>query len=274
MMMRTIITLVIVLVCGFAFAGDGQVEIGPTSSFPIVINQSGSYHLTADLTVSSVSANAIEITADNVTLDLGGHVIRGPGGATSTGIGIYANNVHNVSLHDGTLTGFKYGTYLSSSSASTGGGHRLRDLTGSDCDYTAIWFERGTARDCVTHSSSVGFTCYHCAVQNVHSFGNSIGLELIDASVVTCTASENTGYGFSTGNAVLTGCVATNNENHGIQANSGTAVIGCSVVSNGGAGIDINGAGVNVVNSTGVANTGGNVTNCGVASGCHHNYLP
>jgi hypothetical protein len=257
-----------------AAAGGARFQIGLTTSFPIVIDQPGSYVLTADLTVWSTSDNAIDITVDDVTLDLGGHVIRGPGGATSTGTGIYANDVHNVTLHSGTITGFKYGVYLSSTSASDGGGHRLRDLTGSDCDYTAIWFERGTARDCVTHGSSTGLLCRHCAVLNAQSFDNGIGFELVDASAVNCTATDNTAYGFETGYATLTGCVANHNGNHGIHANAGTAVIGCSVTNNTGLGIDIAGAGVNVVNSTGVGNDGGNIDDCGVGSGCHQNYLP
>jgi hypothetical protein len=257
-----------------AAAGGSRFHIGPTASFPIVIDQPGSYVFTADLTVWSSSANAVEIEVDHVTLDLAGHVIRGPGGSISTGTGIYANDVHNVTIHSGTVTGFKYGILLSSTSASSGGGHRLHDLTGSDCDYAAIRFSRGTARDCVTHGSSTGLGCEHCTVLNCQSFDNLIGFELIDAAAVNCTATENTGYGFAAGNATLTGCVASFNENHGIQANSGTAVIGCSVANNTGLGIDINSAGVNVVNSTGIGNDGGNISNCGVASGCHQNYLP
>jgi len=76
------------------FCADGQIKIGQTSSttFPITISSSGSYVLTSNLNVSSTSANAITIDADNVTIDLNGHAIIGPGEEIGTGSGIYANN--------------------------------------------------------------------------------------------------------------------------------------------------------------------------------------
>ena len=62
-----------------AYGVDGQIKITQPDSFPIVIDQSGSYVLTRTITVSTIDANGIEINADNVTLNLNGHPLIGPG---------------------------------------------------------------------------------------------------------------------------------------------------------------------------------------------------
>ena len=60
-----------------AYGVDGQIKIAQTAgtTFPITINEPGSYVLTSNLIVAT--GNAININADNVTLDLNGHTIHG-----------------------------------------------------------------------------------------------------------------------------------------------------------------------------------------------------
>ena len=98
------------------FAGDGVLEInqacavntgcfsGDTLGFPVTIDGSAgrSYRLTGDLVVPDENTDGIFVTADLVTIDLGGFGIRGPvtcNGSTGavicdpagTGIGIHAH---------------------------------------------------------------------------------------------------------------------------------------------------------------------------------------
>ena len=56
---------------GFALPGDA-------SGFPITIARKGSYRLSSNITVPDANTTAIEITADNVSLDLNGFTISGP----------------------------------------------------------------------------------------------------------------------------------------------------------------------------------------------------
>src|SRR5262245_37418853 len=56
---------------GFVTSGDGP-------GFPVTLSQPGSYRLSGNLIVPDVNTTAIEITADGVTLDLGGFSIIGP----------------------------------------------------------------------------------------------------------------------------------------------------------------------------------------------------
>ena len=67
---------------------------------PIVINQSGSYYLTEDVTAIPDN-NAITISASNVTLDLNGFTVNG-NLEVNDGHGIYITGV-NVTVRNGTV---------------------------------------------------------------------------------------------------------------------------------------------------------------------------
>jgi hypothetical protein len=105
-------------------AVDGQVLISQASvtaagGFPYRITQSGSYKLSSNIIVSGFDTDAIQIFADNVTLDLNGFSITGPWFAASghvNGTGIYSPN-SNITISNGKTTGFPQGIFLKGSSA-------------------------------------------------------------------------------------------------------------------------------------------------------------
>src|SRR3954454_3804301 len=74
----------------------------PISSLPFVISTSGSYYVTGNLTGLS-GQHGISVNADNVTVDLGGFDLVGPGGA-ATGIRVQNSHV-NVTIRNGTVRG-------------------------------------------------------------------------------------------------------------------------------------------------------------------------
>jgi hypothetical protein len=89
-----------------ASAVDGVREINQSnvSGNPTVlhiIDQPGSYRLTSDLAVPA-GRNGIDINADDVTLDLNGFTIRGPGGAGTTR-GIALGTGTNIEIRNGTV---------------------------------------------------------------------------------------------------------------------------------------------------------------------------
>ena len=62
---------------------------------------SGSYYLTGNVNIST-GANGITISGSNVTIDLNGFTLTGPG--SGFGSGIYLNSgVSNVSIFNGTI---------------------------------------------------------------------------------------------------------------------------------------------------------------------------
>ena len=86
-------------------------EISQPSSFPITISSSGSYKLTGNITCSTNNVNAITITADNVTLDLNGFTITGPGyshGDSGNGIQIGSGTaIYNITITNGNIKNFR-----------------------------------------------------------------------------------------------------------------------------------------------------------------------
>jgi parallel beta-helix repeat protein len=78
-------------------ANNGNVTSGDAPGFPVTISRSGRYLLTTNLTVPNANTTAIEITVDNVTLDLNGFTISNSGTLEpGTGIGVSVNDTNRV----------------------------------------------------------------------------------------------------------------------------------------------------------------------------------
>jgi hypothetical protein len=105
-------------------AEAGGVTAGDAAGFPITISQPGSYRLMGNLMLTDPNVNAIEITADNVTLDLNGFSIATP--VTCSGVGaafncsvvgqqghgIYSINRSYTTVRNGQVRGFRSGVLL------------------------------------------------------------------------------------------------------------------------------------------------------------------
>ena len=67
----------------------GGITPGDDPGFPATISVAGSYRLTSNLVVPA-GVNGIEITGENVTIDLNGFTIAGPS-TREIGSGVFAN---------------------------------------------------------------------------------------------------------------------------------------------------------------------------------------
>jgi hypothetical protein len=103
-----------------ARAQAGSVTPTDLPGFPVTLAAPGSYVLTGNLNVSDVNVSAIEITSDNVTLDLNGFVLSGitnctgDGGAITcspqgSGVGVLAISREGIVIRNGSVTGFGSG---------------------------------------------------------------------------------------------------------------------------------------------------------------------
>ncbi len=77
---------------------------------PTVITAAGEYVVANDFSVPAETGDGIVIEADDVMLDLGGHVITGPG--NKSGRAIVANGADRVRVSNGTLATFGIGVAL------------------------------------------------------------------------------------------------------------------------------------------------------------------
>ena len=218
---------------GFAADGRGEIDmvaVSDAGGFPFVIAQPGSYVLTGDLRVANANTTAIQITADDVTLDLNGFSISGVTECSSTttvttcsptgsGIGIdISSTATNVAVRNGTVRGM--GSLGISSSPS---GTRIEELQ-------------------VVSNGSSGLslgpdaTITGCKA----SRNQSIGLEANDGSLFARNATADNGFfGFSVFDySVLSGNTGTNNHADGIDALLANVIRNSTSNSSTGIGID------------------------------------
>ncbi len=228
-----------------ALAQDGVVPIGAnpdrypfvgvipgvcTTSFPIMICQSGSYRLTSNIQIKDRATTAIQITADNVTLDLNGFAISGPvtctagtyplecspGGAT-TGIGITSEK-KNITVTNGTVRGMgSHGIQLNGAGARVEGVHVESNI------HTGILINGLVTRSTVTANGAIGIYVPQAGTttisQNTVTHNGSDGVSG-GALVVDNTISYNGGNGISGGLSAINN-VVFRNKNFGIWMNSG-----------------------------------------------------
>lgn len=120
-MVLALMALGMILADGSAFAQTAAPVIAatPITRVPYIIKKPGHYLLKKDLVFTptvAASGQAITIAADDVTLDLGGHVISSsaPQDATNTtrGVGLASAPTIHTTIRNGVLRNFNHGILL------------------------------------------------------------------------------------------------------------------------------------------------------------------
>ena len=210
------------------------------NAYSFVISQPGSYYLTTNL-VGVSGKNGIEITANNVTLDLKGFALQLQGGSPSplgeNGIDIPGAQT-NITVRNGTISGWGF---CDVSSASSSMNLVLERLNVSD-SFLGISIAAGMVRDCNSQNTASGGidvfvsgSVSGCSAQNN---GAGYGIQAVSGNVSGCTADNNNGNGIYVSGGNVSGCTADNNNGTGIYDWGGT-VTGCSVQGNNGYGISV-----------------------------------
>ena len=228
-----------------AGAVDGTIEINQAkvlavSGFPFIISNPGSYRLTGNLTAPA-STSGINVTAPHVTIDLNGFLITGPGTLSGVVNGISAQGIGDVTVENGTLTGFGDGVDVGSF---------------------------GIVRNVHADANGVGIEVGNNSVVEGCTANNSTSIFGIFCSAACAisgnTANGNPGQGIDcSGNGCLiSGNTADANSTHGIECNgSGCVISGNTVVANSDIGIYCAGSGCLISDNAVFAN------NFGIAAG-------
>ena len=219
-----------------------------------------SVKLAGTLTCTSNDVNGITVNSDDVSINLDGHTLVGPG--ASSGNGIYQTNTFcNLSVENGKVVewcgGFKGGVYAE------GKATRIHGIQASTNYYGIFAGDSCTVSDCTAYKNGydgiyVGegcslSGCVACengntgiyigdggAISDCASRNNEFeGIHtILGCTVSDCTAIGNKGKGINVGDGnTVSDCAAMYNKDNGIQARYKSRVSGCATVNNTGDGI-------------------------------------
>jgi len=230
----TLATALLVFLAPPALAADGVTEInqakaiaggvvaGDTAGFPVSLSGPGSYVLTSDLTLIDPNLTAIELTGDEITLDLNGFALIGPVTCTSagsnlsclpsgTGQGIAGSDDDFITVRNGQVRGF------ASTGVRIGDYGRVHGVVARENGGDGFYVGTGSlVRECVA------------------AYNGGDGFEGDTAPIFRQNSSRSnkeSGYEGDLGSVYL-GNVAYDNGQDGITALAGTNVIHDNVISN------------------------------------------
>jgi len=233
----------------------------PITSLPITIDQPGSYYFTGNLEFTDPTGNAIDITADNVTLDLNGFTLSSVATVTGRAISIAipaGGVVNNTTVRNGKIVGNTTVTDIGTTWTVVEGGFQ----SGISCSGTGCRVEEVGASACRESGIEVTFDSY---VSNCAGFGNGgtgisaswgsgvfncvakgngdRGISGLKATCRGSTARQNGGHGIDQDRGIVTECFASDNRLDGIRISGGAGVVTQSFAEeNGGADINATGA--------------------------------
>lgn len=207
----------------------GNVTPGDGAGFPVSITRPGSYRLSGNLTVPNENTNAIEISANDVTIDLNGFAILGatvcsgipvtscaPLGS-GRGIGTIGTP-GNIAVRNGTVAGMgNRGISL------TGSGHLVEKVRAQGNGGDGIQVASGVvSQNTATRNGARGIQLGFNGIvsHNVSIFNGGSGVTVVSGVVSNNTANNNAGDGIE---VILFGTVNNNtaatNGNFGLNLN-------------------------------------------------------
>jgi parallel beta-helix repeat protein len=192
---------------------------------PFSINAPGSFYLVGDLTSTT---NGILVLSDDVTIDLMGYNLYGPGAEGTHGI--YLNDRKNVVVRNGTVHGFDYGLFASTSAGCqmlnlrvvhnakdgisvSGSGHHVEGCLAAANGYRGIYLgEKSILKDNrAHHNGQDGILAQGSGSTVVGNVSYSNGLDGISVGTAS-TVIGNTAYdNGETGLSVWRACTVLDN---------------------------------------------------------------
>lgn len=218
-------------------SADGEVRtpISQPSSFPIVLDQPGSYYLTGNITGVS-GQQGIMITTDGVSLDLSGFEVVGVPGSFNGVLALSSNvTIRNGSIRAWGNNGVWVGLFCGISDLNVRDNLSGGILTG-DCCMVERCFSSSNGQ--IGISANSGSAVIDCVARD-----NDDGIVVICGIVDGCVVRLNGDYGILANNgSVVSGCLAESNQDDGIRLAGGSSAYGCSSRLNNGDGISIFGS--------------------------------
>jgi hypothetical protein len=176
---------------------------------------SGSYYLTGDLNISGTTVNGITVSGSNVTIDLNGFSLNGPG--TGSGSAIYlSGGVSNVTILNGTIRNW--------------GSHGINALGNPILRAQKLRLISNGGDGIAADANAELVDCI--ADNNVsHGIFGKDNCRIKDCQVTGTTGSPGNGITLGAA-AVVTESIARGNNGDGIAPDEGSTVRDCAAFSN------------------------------------------
>lgn len=253
----------------YDLAADNQLnlllcEVPETLDWPCSVKFAGT------LTCSITGTDGITVKADNVTIDLDGHTLIGPGASSGSGI-FQTNTWQNLVVHNGSVSGWK-GTEKGGIYSLGTGSHISEIQATLNYDGIVVANNRGLINDCTANRNlNSGIFADYCIINRCNTSQNDgAGIYAANSCTVNdCISSLNTGDGI----LVRFWCQITGNncQNNGFSSGNGAGIhilsagnrIENNFVTLNDRGIDVDSNNNFIIRNT----TSGNTTNWDIATG-------
>ncbi len=208
------------------------------ADLPLTISEPNSYYLAETINFSVTDTNAITIECNDVTIDLMGYHLIGPGKAAGTsGNGIYMTS-SNIEISNGTIRDFRENGIYSDSVNDKN--HRIIGVRALSNGNSGIYLgsNHHMVKDCTASNNMFSgiYVMDNCVVTGNMAYNNSSGIDAGGKCVITGNVASMNGnngiYIFAYG-SMITGNTAGNNQNNGIYTDSyGSMITGNTTTSN------------------------------------------
>lgn len=159
------------------------------TTFPITVDQGGSYFLTGNLTGGRF--DGIQVAASDVEIDLNGFTLQGPG--TNTGITDAGVAFSNITVRNGGIGGWDTGINLAASA-----NVHISSVTADGNGVAGIETGAGTVEDCVVRGDTggmVGLRAWgEATISNCRVEGYGTGIALNAGGTVRDSASSGAAF--------------------------------------------------------------------------------
>lgn len=255
-----LVLLIIILGMGMVYAGDGQIDI---ATLPYIINQPGSYVVVKNLELFTTGTHGITISVSNVTLDLNGHTLIGPGKAAGTsGSGIYVSGIcYNIAIRNGTVRDWR-DSGIFGSDASNSQFENLRCYNNGAYGILAATGNLIKENNCYYNGYDGISALNYCTIlNNTCTYNDFNGITPGNDSTVSQNTCNQNGYNgiYANVSSSLRGNTCGGNGSEGIIAGSGSQLIENTCHDNGTNGINAY-SGSTVSGNTCYSNTARGIT--------------
>ncbi len=239
---------------------------------PETLDWSCSAKLAGTLICTNNGVNGITVAANDVTIDMDGHALIGPG--TSSGAGIHQSVIYsNLRILNGKVSGWQGATGNKAGIRTWGKSTILTGLQVSSNFIGIVTGDSSKISDClVNYNGSIGIRTYSgskisaCTVNN-----NNEGIITLDnCNISDCEIYYNADIGITVRtNCMISKCIVNNNLTNGISGGENNTVSKCNANHNGANGIKLSTySSVSECTTHDNANTGIEIDNSGYVSKC------